>query len=448
MAYNTTLGEMLAQRMQSASTPPAPAGMGALLGPLLAAPLPTSPRLDLQSLLAGTGQAMTQVPDKGPSVPAVAQAPMEPAAGSAAATEAGPSPLSGLLALLDKMPTSNAQQATPRPDNLAEAVGSAAAQDRAATPEIPSPYPPAANPLEALFGLFGGGGAAAPAPAPEAAASQPQQPPTPATAPAQQAAAPATPTPAPEAAASAAQPAEKKTQAITKAIETAYPDLPKADTASAVSAFENVDLFKAMIAMGASLSSGRTFGEAAAMGANAFLQSQAGRQQAANAARDKRLQEAQTSFENELKLSKEKREGASAASAADLRTAQAEAARAKIPLTAEQVKLVKAQTAKAMADTAKAGRETSGQLAPKDYAKLMLDVQKDMELNGTVPEDIPVTDESRIRVNLALPENLRQYSPVPSAVKAEVQGIAQKPELTEEDKTRLERYRLLYGPVI
>lgn len=462
MAYTTTLGELLAQRAaaQQSQVTPAIAQLAGL-GPILAAPRSTTPQLGIADLLANAQGAMTNVqPAVAQPTPAMA---MDNAAGAAQPTQTGAGLGEALAPLMQLfqgfMGSDSGQQATPKPADLAAAVGSAAAQDRRATPETPSPYAlpeEMGGALDWIKGLFGGSDTPAGAATP--AAAKPTAPVVAAApvAPAQAAATVAAPAQATtgtqtqqqaSATTKTSQPAQVG-EAVSAAVSKAVPDLPEADAKAIKTVFQQEDLFKMMIAMGSALDSGKSYGESAALGAQAFLGSQQGRKAEAAAQAKAEFDRAQQTFENKLEVAKLQKGMDKEAAEADLARARAEAAKAGIAVTQEQVNLVRAQTQKNLAQAAKAGRDEKAGLTPKDYAKLMLDVQNDMELNGTVPEDATTTDESRVRVNLALPEELRQYAPVPSSVKEEVKAIAEKPALTPEDKTRLERYRLLYGSVI
>lgn len=462
MAYTTTLGELLAQRAaaQQPQVPPALAQLSGL-GPILAAPRPTTPQLGLADLLAGAQGSMTKVmPATAQPTPAMS---MDNAAGAAQPTEAGAGlgeALAPLMQLFQGFTGSDpGQQATPRPADLATAVGSAAAQDRRATPETPSPYAlpeGMGGALDWIKGLLGGSeapaGAATPAQAhPTASVAAavpvaPAQPAPPVAAPAQTTTGAQTQQQA-SAASKTSQPAQVG-DAVSAAVSKAIPDLPEADAKAIKTVFQQDDLFKMMVAMGSALDSGKSYGESVAIGTHAYLGAQQARKVEAAAKAKQAFDAAQQTFENKLEVAKLQKGMDKDAAEADLARARAEAAKAGIAVTQEQVNLVRAQTQKNLAQAAKAGRDEKAGLTPKDYAKLMLDVQNDMELNGTVPDDATTTDESRVRVNLALPEELRQYAPVPSSVKEEVKAIAEKPALTPEDKTRLERYRLLYGSVI
>ena len=456
MAFTSPFEQVLAQRLAQRQAPVTPSA----LGPVLAAPIQSPPQLALADLIAGVGQSMTQLqPAQQQPAPSIA---MAPSAGAAVPTQAGGSPLEALSALLGA--SSAEPQAAPRPDNLAGLLSSAA-------------YPNQPNPAGAsgassmlpdwITGLFGGGSSPSEMPLTDAAAQATQAKaeasapamaqPVGSAVPTQQANAPTAST-APASTETKATKEESKTSKeispigtqVYEAISTALPELPKADADALKTVFQKEDLFMAMIAMGSAMSSGKSYGEGAAAAASTLLGAQNKRQQDAAALQKQRMEEAQQTFENKLEVAKLKKGEEKDQADAELARARADAARAGIAVTQEQVKLVQAQTKKNHAQAAKAGRDSDGKsaLAPKDYAKLMLDVQNDMELNGTVPEDAPVTDESRVRVNLALPPELRQYAPVPSTIKEEVKAIAEKPALTPEDKTRLERYRLLYGPVI
>lgn len=428
--------------------------------------------LQLADILGGLATAQRQV-QPAPAVAALMDRPqmaLAPAAGAATATEAGPDPLA---ALLQAATASAAPQATPR-DPMA-AVGAATATG---TPN------PSGQPLgEALGGigdwitnLFSG------EPAPSASANaaaaaamgtlqggQPsplQLPPEAAqiqqAAPPAVAATAANATPQPTAPVSTGTKEKATTKAATtsatsaeispisgpayKAI-TAAKDIPDADKAPLAQVFQNEDLYKTMISIGAALSSGDDYGTAMQKGAATFLGAQQARAQQAAANEEKAYQRSQDTFKNNIEVAKLKRGMDKDAVDAELTRAQAEAAKARIPLTQQQALLVQQQISESKTRQAKTGQEMSG-LLPKDYAKMKLDVINDMSLNGEEPaEGMNIDDAAQLRVNLALPEAMRQYAPIPTAIRKEVEGIAAQPTLTPEDKTRLERYRLLYGPV-
>lgn len=489
MAFTSTVGEMLAQRLAASQGFPAapqaaPAlsggGLSPLLGPVLAAPIASRPQLSIADLLAGQSAALRNPPPAPAPAPQPAMEASQPA-GAALPTGQGPDPLQALGGALKQI--LNASQGAPIEEGQAPTdprIGAGINMNKGDIQEMgppdtttQSPFDQATSWLASLFGSEPApsqsanataaatlgtllGGPPSPLARPEEAA--PTAPPPAQTAPAQATIAqPTTTSPAAKGvqaastmsstAATQEQPAQKGEQ-VSKAVTTALPDLPEQEASAIKSVFQNEDLYKTMIAMGAALDSGLSYGEAAALGARAFMGSQAERAQAAQQGQAEEAAARQQQFENELEVAKLKKGMGKEQADIELAKARAEAARAGIKVSEQQIGLVKAQTQKALADAAKAGRDDTKGLTPKDYAKLMLDVQNDMELNGTVPEDASVTDESRVRVNLSLPEGLRQYSPVPSSVKKEVQTMAEKDALTPEDKVILERYRLLYGPEI
>jgi hypothetical protein len=438
----------------------------------LQAPQPPVGGLQLADILGGLATAQRQA-QPAPAVAALMDRPqmaMAPAAGAAAPTQAGPDPMAALMqALSGGQPT---PQATPR-DPLA-AIGAATATG---TPN------PSGQPLgEALGGigdwitnLFSGG------PSPSASANaaaaatmgtlQGGQP-SPLQLPAEQGAAP---TQIPQAAATLPAAAQQtETPAVTTGKQaplpkaapegktapaispisapaynaiTAAKDIPEEDKGSLAKVFENGDLYKTMITIGAALSRGEDYGSAMEKGAATFLGAQQARVAQATAAEEKAYKRSQDTFKNNIEAGKLKRGMDKDAVDAELTRAQVEAAKAKIPLTQQQALLVQQQISESKTKQAKMGKEMSG-LLPKDYAKMKLDVINDMSLNGEEPaEGMNIDDAAQLRVNLALPDAMRQYAPIPTNVRKEVEGIAAQPTLTPEDKTRLERYRLLYGPV-
>lgn len=438
----------------------------------LQAPQAPAAGIQLADILGGLATAQRQV-QRAPAVAALMDRPqtvMAPAAGAAAPTQAGPDPLAALVqAMSGSSPT---PQAAPR-DPLA-AFGAATAT---------GPSNPSGQPLgEALSGisdwvtnLFGGepapsasanaaaaatmgtlqGGQPSPLQLPaEPVVAAPIQPAAPAAqpAPAQQTAAPATATgkqaPLPK-----AVPEGKTAPEISPISSGAYKaiaaakDIPEEDKGNLAKVFENGDLYKTMISVGAALSRGEDYGSAMEKGAATFIGAQQARTAAAAAAEEKAYKRSQDSFKNNIETAKLKRGMDKDAVDAELTRAKTSAEKARIPLTQQQALLVQQQISESKTRQAKTGREMSG-LLPKDYAKMKLDVINDMSLNGEEPtEGLNLDDAAQLRVNLALPEAMRQYAPIPTTVRKEVEGIAAQPSLTPEDKTRLERYRLLYGPV-
>lgn len=429
--------------------------------------------LQLADILGGLATAQRQA-QPAPAVAALMDRPqmtMSPAAGAATATEAGPDPLA---ALLQAATAGAAPQATPRDPMVA--VGAATATG---TPN------PSGQPLGETLGGIGDwitnlfSGEPAPSASANAAAAaalgtlqggqpSPLQLPPEAAPQIPQATSPASPAAAPQAAPQQAAPVATSTKekATTKAATTtaspaeispisgpaykaitAAPDIPEADKAPLAQVFQNEDLYKTMISIGAALSSGDDYGTAMQKGAATFLGAQQARAQQAAANEEKAYQRSQDTFNNKIEAAKLKRGMDKDAVDAELTRAQIEAAKAKIPLTQQQALLVQQQISESKTRQAKAGKEMSG-LLPKDYAKMKLDVINDMSLNGEEPADgMNLDDAAQVRVNLALPEAMRQYAPIPTAIRKEVEGIAAQPTLTPDDKTRLERYRLLYGPV-
>lgn len=465
-----SFADYLTQRLTPATTGVFPAGQT----------LAPSGGVQLADILGGLAAASRQ------AIPAPAPTPqpsltMTPQAGAAVPTEQGPDPLAALTQILGAMPQGQAGSSplaglsTPMDPRVGAGInmnGDVLQQN----PQAPagtgtSPFSAATDWLANLFGTAPQESPAANAAAAAAmgtlqgGAPSPLQPQAEPATPAQSAALPpavgaAVPTTG-KPAATTAKPAGAPTPASSgktapeispiaapayKAISAAK-DIPAEDKSNLSQVFQNEDLYKTMISIGAALSRGEDYGSAMEKGAATFLGAQAARAQQAKDAEALRYQRAQDSFNNDIKVANLKRGLDKDAVDAELSRAKVAAEKAKIPLTQQQVLLVQQRIAESKANQAKAGKEMSG-LLPKDYAKMKLDVIKDMSANGEEPvAGMSLDDAAQVRVNLALPDSMRQYAPIPSAVRKEVQGIAAKPALTPEDKTRLEQYRLLYGSV-
>lgn len=446
-------------------------------------PVETAPTqgLQLADILGGLATARSQIQPQ--TTPGLSQRPamgLPPAVGAATPTEQGADPLAALTQILGAMPATQGSSAlgavtagsdprtgaginmngdilqqNPQPQTTSDTSPFAKATDWLANlfGQAPAESPAANAASAAAMGTLQGG-----APSPLQPLAEPTQAPQAAVMPpVPGAAAPTTGKPAATTAKPAGaptpEPAAKTAQEISPIAAPAYKaisaakDIPAEDKSNLSQVFQNEDLYKTMISIGAALSRGEDYGSAMEKGAATFLGAQAARAQKAAADEAVRYQRAQDSFKNNIEAAKLKRGLDKDAVDAELTRAKTAAEKARIPLTQQQVLLVQQRIAESKANQAKAGKEMSG-LLPKDYAKMKLDVIKDMSANGEEPAaGMSLDDAAQVRVNLALPDSMRQYAPIPTAVRKEVQDIAAKPALTAEDKTRLEQYRLLYGSV-
>lgn len=500
MAYTSTVGEMLAQRLGAQGLPPQAMaaqgqGLSPLMGPMLAAPIATRPQLAIADLLAGQGAALRSPP------PAPAPAP-QPAldaglpAGSALPTGAGGDPMQALSALIEGLsPAAQAPTAAPADPRIGAGINMNKGDipQNVTTPAAgPSPFDQA---TAWLSELFGGEPASSPSANASAAAAlgtlaggppSPLQPPEAPVAAAPLAAPAGTPTPsappapaqgrptpvaapqsqAPEVGALQTAQAEQQAMrqeratkagtAVSTALTEALPDLPKAEAAAVKSVFENEDLYKMMIATGAALDSGMSYGEAMMAGSQAFLGAQAARQKKAEQDAATAAAGAQQDFENRLEVAKLGKGKLKEQAEIKLAEARTRAVEAGIPLNDARLKLIQAQTTNAAAQAARANRDTSGSggeggsgkggISKKDYTKFVLDEKNRIEMNGEeVPEGLTGDQWARIRVNVAAGPDQAQYVAPSTDVVERVKKLAAKETLTPEEKQELGWYSNLYG---
>lgn len=502
MAYTSTVGEVLAQRLGAQGLPlqaRAAQGLSPLLGPVLAAPIATRPQLSVADLLAGQGAALRSPP------PAPAPAP-QPAlnaglpAGSALPTGAGGDPMQALSALIEGLsPAAQAPTAAPTDPRIGAGINmnGDVLQQNAPAPQAAGPSPfdqatawlselfggePAASPsanasAAAALGTLAGGApsplqppetsvAAAPlaapagTPAPNAPSAPAQGRPAPAVAPQSQApVAGALQTAQAEQQAMRQEKASQAGAAVSAALAKSNPDLPKEEASAVKSVFENEDLYKMMIATGAALDSGMSYGEAMLAGSQAFLGSQDARQKKAEQEAAAAAARAQQDFENRLEVAKLDKGKLKEQAEIKLAEARTRAVEAGIPLNDARLKLIQAQTTNAAAQAARANRDTSGSggeggsgkggISKKDYTKFVLDEKNRIEMNGEeVPEGLTGDQWARIRVNVAAGPDQAQYVAPSTDVKERVNALAikaQKSGLTAEEKQELGWYSNLYG---
>lgn len=244
--------------------------------------------------------------------------------------------------------------------------------------------------------------------------------------------------------------------AVSEALKVSNPDLPKEEASAVKSVFENEDLYKMMIATGAALDSGMSYGEAMLAGSQAFLGSQAARQKKAEQDAADAAASAQQDFENRLEVAKLDKGKLKEQAEIKLAEARTRAVEAGIPLNDARLKLIQAQTTNAAAQAARANRDTSGSggeggsgkggISKKDYTKFVLDEKNRIEMNGEeVPEGLTGDQWARIRVNVAAGPDQAQYVAPSTDVVERVKKLAAKETLTPEEKQELGWYSNLYG---
>lgn len=102
---------------------------------------------------------------------------------------------------------------------------------------------------------------------------------------------------------------------------------------------------------------------------------------------------------------------------------------------------------------AKATREAEkdkleGGIKPENYAKILLKAQNDLEVNRLPGDENEFSSDqqARMRVNAALPKELRQYAQITPEEEQKFREVLADPEISDETKqTLLARIGLIYG---
>lgn len=270
-------------------------------------------------------------------------------------------------------------------------------------------------------------------------------------------------TPAMQAVASAnrQEQASKVGSAVSETLATVKPDLPKAEASAVKSVFENEDLYKMMIATGAALDSGMSYGEAMLAGSQAFLGSQAARAKSQKEDKSEVAAALQQEFDNQIELYKLSKGEKKEAAQVKLYEMQTKLAEAGIPLKEIEGKLKNAQIDLAKARTGAANRSNQGtgsggkslggvagrDLNDKDFAARVSQNRQNMAGNTVLGESANLDDDALAYTNSLLSPANRRYKTPTADVKKEVKDLLGSEQLTPEKLQRAQYLYNLYGDV-